>query len=219
MSWELQDILDLCVEALQAESELLDRYQEPKGLDSLEEKRLQGIVAEGLAARGHRVLREEPFPSIRRKGAKLSQRERCDLVVLREETTRIGAESEAAGRPQVAAAWLASGAFWLEMKVLGQFEYRSGVPGPNHQYATRLVKALHDDLQKLADDPEIRFGAVLDVLFVREPAVAVHDMGVALGRCVDRNLIPGEVRRGEFRIADRIGNAWCTLWLTGVRRS
>ncbi len=230
MNWDPYDIMKQCEARLQSASDAMDQEQQPKGLDSLTEKQIQEILGNGWEEAGLIALRELPFPSIRRKGANFSQRERCDVVLLPPETTGVRDASVKPDEPSPSL-FLAdsptppplladpSDAFWLELKVLGQFEYRSGVPGPNRQYGTRLVKALHDDLQKLEDDALVRWGGVLDVLFVAEEGVAQHDMKIALDRCIDRQLIPGTVITGQFPLADRIGNRLCSLWLTLVRRT
>ena len=219
MTWDDEEILALAGAALEAESRILDDGQEPKGLDSFTEKQIQEIAARGIEGGGYLVLREEVFPSIRRAGARRSQRERCDLAVLpkgasavresreHSESLAFGGAAEA-GPDEV---------YWLEMKVLGQFEYRKGIPVPNRQYTTNLIKAFCDDLIKLDDDPLIRSACVIQVLFVESEKVAEHDIAVAMGRCIDRGIIPSTPRVRSFPIADRIGNRLCTVWQTTLR--
>ncbi|GMV26316.1 MAG: hypothetical protein AMXMBFR58_23470 [Phycisphaerae bacterium] len=220
------DIMGWCVRALREVSCALDAEQQPKGLDSFDEKKLQQVLAEGIAgASGLVVLREQHFPTIRRTGARFSQRERCDLVILPAGARELAAPApEGTAQERETALWsspaerergaAAGEAYWVEVKVVGQVEYRRGVPVPNVQYSTQLIDALCKDLQKMADDPLIEHGAVLDVVFCSEASVAEHDMAVAIGRCMDRGLVPGSVRHEDFMLADRVGNRVCSVWLT-----
>ncbi|HLO40111.1 MAG TPA: hypothetical protein VK176_03745 [Phycisphaerales bacterium] len=233
--WIEREILGWCVEALGAASAAIELEQAPKGIDSKDEKWMQGELADALASRVV-VVRERVFPHMRRAGARLSQREKCDLVLLPEGCTRLEEDRQikatSAGVPDQAGLFTqtpleapqervagAQDAFWLEVKVLGQFEYRRGVPTPNRQYSTQLVKAVCDDLQKLVDDPLVMHGGVLVVVFCADEHVAAHDMGIALNRGVDRGLTPTGAVHGGFAIPDRIGNRWCSVWLMPVSRA
>jgi hypothetical protein len=240
--WIDREILEWCIDALRAASEAIELEQAPKGIDSKDEKWVQGELASAIASRmasrvvpQMTVVREQVFPHMRRVGARLSEREKCDLVLLPAGTKRLLDEQKAAGarKKDVSQAALfgdAAGgdelhdvarpedAYWLEVKVLGQFEYRKGVPVPNRQYSTQLVKAVCDDLQKLVDDPVVRHGGVLVVLFVADEAIAQHDMGVAMSRGIDKGLNPSGAMHGGFAIADRIQNRWCSCWLMPVER-
>jgi hypothetical protein len=241
--WIDREILEWCVEALAAASAAIELEQAPKGIDSKDEKWVQGELANALAAPmasrvvpGMTVLRERVFPHMRRVGARLSEREKCDLVLLPAGKTRLFEEQKAAdarkkdagqaglfgdggGGDELHDVARPEDAYWLEVKVLGQFEYRKGVPVPNRQYSTQLVKAVCDDLQKLTDDPVVMQGAVLVVLFVADKEIAGHDMGVAMNRGIDKGLIPSGAVHDGFAIPDRIGNRWCSCWLMPVERA
>ena len=52
---------------------------------------------------------------------------------------------------------------------------------------------------------------MLLVLFVREEAVAEHDLGVWLRRCLERGLPVSVPSRRGFAIADRHGNGYCAI--------
>jgi hypothetical protein len=102
-------------------------------------------------------------------------------------------------------------AYWLEVKVVGQWCYTHGVPGPNRTYASEMV-AVAADLLKLSADPYIRRGGLLLVVFAADRETAEHDVEVVVGRA--RKSLTGTVQRAEgFAISDRIGNAWCQVAL------
>lgn len=109
-------------------------------------------------------------------------------------------------------------AFWLEVKVVAQFDLSSGVPGFARAYASSLTKSLTGDLHKLAEDPRIHRGGVLLVLFTLDRATADHDLPIALHRCLDRELPITTPETRRFDITDRLGNALCSLCLVGLRR-
>ncbi len=225
--WDPLEILERCIAALRTHAEQLDGEQQPKGLDALDEIEIQAVLAGGLSGGGRTVLREQHYPSLRRAGARSSQRERCDLVMLPAGAATLGgpgpdASPAALFSPGDPIAGRSAGpeeAFWLEVKVVGQFAYRRGVPGPNHRYSTLLIDALRNDLQKLDDDAQIRAGGVLDVIFTAGERIAEHDMGIALQRSVDRRIVMEMPVHGAFEFADRIGNSTCSVWLTPVRRA
>ena len=108
-------------------------------------------------------------------------------------------------------------AAWIEVKVVGQFAFARGVPGPSRAYGAELTGALRRDLAKLSSEERVVFGAVLLVLFAQTREVAEHDVPVALHRCVDDGLPMGTLRSAGFAITDRIGNAWCSVWIVPVR--
>lgn len=100
-------------------------------------------------------------------------------------------------------------AYWLEVKLVGQFCYTDGFAGPNRTYTSELTRGVPMDLRKLRDDPAIvRAGALL-LHFAADEAIARHDLAQLIHRCVDRGL---RVRPPSVRVVpiqDRIGNAVC----------
>ncbi|MCC6425447.1 MAG: hypothetical protein IT435_01370 [Phycisphaerales bacterium] len=201
MTWDPHEIHAHCLQSLQQASRQFDDEQQPKGLDALPEIAIQSILAAGLESRGWIVLREQHYPQLRRPLAGQSARERCDLVLLPLDAPQ--PHDPASG-------------FWLEVKSVGQFAYRRGIPGPNRQYSTQLIAALCNDLQKLEDDRQLRAGGILDVLFTADEATATHDIAIALSRCIDKQLLPPPPLHDSFKLADRIGNAICSVWLTSI---
>jgi hypothetical protein len=107
----------------------------------------------------------------------------------------------------------ASDAYWLEVKVVGQFTYTLGVPGPNRTYASELLRGVPADLKKLAADPAVVRGGVLLVLFTTDQLVAEHDLALLVHRCLDRRVPLRSPRVEGVAVADRIGNGRCTLAL------
>ncbi len=110
-------------------------------------------------------------------------------------------------------------AFWVEIKVVGQYCYEAGIPGPNRTYASQLVRGSCADLAKLARDPLITHSALLLVLFTSDATVAQHDLVQLLHRCLDRELVADSPVTRRLPIAERIGNAECTLSLIRPRKS
>jgi hypothetical protein len=110
-------------------------------------------------------------------------------------------------------------AFWLEVKLIGQYTYIAGIPGPNRAYASELVRGVRSDLAKLDADPMIVHSALLLILFTQDQGAAEHDLIVVMHRCLDRNLPVCAPLRHRVSIADRIGNRVCTVGLIGLSRA
>lgn len=106
----------------------------------------------------------------------------------------------------------------MEVKVVGQFCYTAGVPGPNRTYASELLRLPAGDIAKLAREPRVVHGGVLLVLFTADRRTADHDLNVFAHRCLDRALEVRSPAVERFGIADRIGNGVCTVALVPVRR-
>jgi hypothetical protein len=109
-------------------------------------------------------------------------------------------------------------AYWLEVKLVGQFAYNAGIPGPNRMYASELRRSLAD-LDKLADDREVRHAGLLLVAFTIDQATARHDLTRLMHACLDRDLSIGPPEFRHTPIAERIGNHACTLCLVDLRKA
>jgi hypothetical protein len=241
--WEAAEVLAGAIAGLKAREAALREEQAVAGLDALEEVELHPVLSTGFAGAGWGVLREQFYPGQwrgRRGRRRLlpedGERPRCDLVltprtgqvladglvserdVETNRSERRGTLFEAAPEPAEvprAERHLLSpeDAYWLEVKVVGQFAYVAGVPGPNGSYASSLVRGSVADLRKLGHDPLITRGGVLVVAFTADRATAEHDLTVLGHRCLDRGApLRGPVVEG-FPLTDRIGNCWCALWL------
>lgn len=166
-----------------------------------------------------------------------SARDRCDLVLTpqpgmaladpmeshreqdwlrgkgeRLETPSLFAEMAAEELEQHSSPWRQNAvapqdAAWIEVKVVAQFTFTQGVPGPNSAYSSELTGSLARDLAKLGDEPLVRSAAVLLVLFSQDERTAEHDVTMALHRCLDRGLRLRSPECIRFPILDRVGNA------------
>jgi hypothetical protein len=98
-------------------------------------------------------------------------------------------------------------AFWLEVKIVSQFTRE----GPNRNYSGQLLSAVREDVTKLAKDPRILQAGLLIMLFVREPAVAEHDLRIWQDRCLERGLPIGSPAQRCIPIKDRHGHGCCSI--------
>jgi hypothetical protein len=226
--WHPADIAEAACRGLANAEATLAAEGAVHGLDSLSELRLHDLLAAALAAPGLTVLREVPYPGPEGSRAKRPDLERCDMVLLPAGCTAladpvqqtidrdkgVGTLFESIpDAPPAPTICPPQDAFWLEVKVVGQFAPRAGVPEPNPAYASELIAALRDDLGKLSREPRAPHAGVLLLLYTAGEHVARHDLGVALHRVLDRGVA---FRGPDVRttpIADRIGNSLCTVVL------
>jgi hypothetical protein len=222
-----EDLHEWIVLALRAEEAVLREEQSPRGLDAFDEAAIQRIVERALRTKKLGVRREHSYPGDVSSRPKGPSRERCDFVLtpgmdrvlqdpvkdLVERDALAGTLFEHSPLEHATCSIPPQEAFWLEVKVLGQHEYHCGVPVPNARYAGTLTRNVRDDLGKLSRDAMIRHGALLLVLFCERPEVADHDVPVALHRAMDKGITLRAPHRAGFPIDDRIGNAWCSVWL------
>jgi hypothetical protein len=228
--WRPDQIADLAAGELQARAEALRLEQAVRGLDALQETEFHPIIADGLAAAGFGVACEFPYPGVvfRRR---FSERERCDLVLTPSPEVAIADPVEVVKQAEAAAATLFASteaaapapegippeeAYWLEVKLVGQFCFSNGVPGPNRTYASELLRNAASDIPKLARDPRIRHGAVLLVLFTADRPTADHDLAALMHRCLDKELPVSSPSLARFEIPDMIGNTLCTVAVVPV---
>jgi len=231
--WSPDELLTIASRGLQEAARRLDAEQAVRGIDALAEVELHPILSEVFVDHGLGVVREQPLPGEPETRPEDRQRERCDLVLLpapdlrladplrrvRERDRAEGTlfESVERRRPDEEREIPVADAYWLELKVVGQFVVVDAYAQPNRAYAGELVNAVAQDVRKLSRDPHIDLGAVLVVLFTVDEPVAAHDLQLALHRCLDRDVPLGLPHLDGFPIADRIGNAWCQLALIPAR--
>jgi len=228
-SWD--EVLGIAGAVLERAAAELDREQAVRGIDALDETDIQPVLAGAFEVAGLGVFRECPYfvpPGGRERGR---ERERCDLVLTpspglppRDPVAERRERAEIAGSLFAGAIrdFLPAGAepeqtAWIEVKVAGQFAFAAGVPGPSRGYTSLLVGALRRDIAKLASEESAGARAVLLVVFAESRGVTDHDVPVALHRCMDDGLPVGDARSVGFAISDRIGNAWCAVWVVPVR--
>ena len=211
ITWSIPDIADAVAAGLRRRAEEIDREQAVTGLDALDEVDLHPILAAALLAAEYGVHREQRYPADRRRRRE-SEGERCDLVLtpdgrpLREPEARATLfEPPDAVDPD--------DAFWLEVKVVGQYTQA----GANHSYAAQLGSTLRRDVAKLGKDAGILHAGLLIVLFVADARVAEHDLGLWHNRCLRRGLPIGAPSMRPVAITDRLGNGLCAIACYPVR--
>lgn len=231
--WDARAVHHALVEGLRLHEAELASEQAVRGLDSLDELRMHPVLARGLARENWGVLREVPYPVTAGLGSagnrpKHRERDRCDIVLtpragvtladpvatLRERDKWQGSLFEAQAQEpasELDSRCAPSDAFWLEVKVVGQFAFVHGVPVANSAYGSQLTAAFAGDLSKLAADAEVHHGAALLVLFTQDAETAKHDVTVAMHRVLDKGFSLRNPIVDSFAIIDRVGNACCTL--------
>ncbi|HYE60577.1 MAG TPA: hypothetical protein VD997_01155 [Phycisphaerales bacterium] len=227
--WDLHDILRTARQGLEEYSRATVIEQAVHGLDHLTEVRTHPILAAAFLAAGLGVIREHPYPGIAAKRPKFAERQRCDLVllprsgqVLLDPVAELLQQDKAAGtlfesfatQPTVALDTLRSEeALWLEVKVVGQYCYTQGVPGPNRAYGSELTGSLYTDLAKINADEALRWSALLLILYTDTSQTGSHDLTIALHRALDKGHKFRSPITETFPIPDRIGNSTCTVAL------
>jgi len=231
--WNHDEVLDTAVRALTAQEGLYAQEQAVYGLDSLEEIGLHPVLATGFEGTGFGVYRERVYPGEVERRSKKSARERCDLVLVEDASTRLMDPVEellaldgAGGTlfAPVAESMVpdegvveVGEAYWLEVKCVGQYGVGRGTPGPNRLYASLLTGGPAKDVVKIAREPMINTGAVLVVLFAENEATAEHDLVRMWESMLGADLPVGELRMGSTRIQDRVGHSVAGVGLTPVR--
>ena len=211
MAFSVADIADAIEAGLRAEEERRAREQAVHGLDALEELELHPILGEALRAGGYVLLPEQHYPLPRRRRTD-TEGERCDLVLTHEDVPLATLERDPTlfDPPKLVAQ---DEAFWLEVKVVGQYT----IEGPNPRYASQLLSEVRQDVNKLSRNPGILQAGLLVVLFTADEATAEHDLAVWLDRCLQKGLPVGSPCLRRLTITDHLGNTCCTAGLYPVR--
>ena len=231
--WDSAYLLEAVRASLADEEQSLARQQAVRGIDGVDEVVLHPVIAKGLQASGFGVLREQGYPGQPQDRPADRDRERCDLVLLPSQgktladpLIRVREQDRAAGtlfetvehdRPDEPDAIAVGDAYWLEVKVVGQFQIVDGYAHSNAAYASELVRSIAQDVRKLSRDESIELGGLLLVLFTRDEQIARHDLTMALHRCLDQDVPLGQPDVEVFPITDRIGNTMCLLALVPAR--
>jgi len=226
--WDPRELALAARRGLEAASARTVVEQAVHGVDALAEIQLHPLLAEAFAAAGYGVVREAPYPANSSPTLKRRDRERCDLVLtpspdavlidpvieLRADAARAGTLFAGAASPPPSPGRVSpADAFWIEIKLVGQYTHTLGVPGPNRAYGGELTMSVARDLAKLGADPGIRDSALLLVLFTDTQATAEHDLTVALHKALDRGVRLRWPAVERFPIPERIGNTLCTVAL------
>ena len=226
MLWDEQHLLGAVCEHLKRLEAALNDEDAVKGIDALDELAMHPHIAAALTAAGICVHREFAYPGIPGKRKKKPERERCDFVLTASPDRPPGdpmvlvvdrekqEQTLFAPLPPPRLEGTPIGeCYFLECKVVGQYTYVEGVPVPNRTYASQLTRSVTKDLKKLNADERIGFGGLLLVLFTADAAVAEHDLPIALHRALDRHAMFRSPLKLQFPIAERVGNACCTVAL------
>lgn len=223
---EFDRILECAADAVAEADRAAHVEQATRGVDAFSETSLQNLLAAAFAAAGFGVHREQPFPSDVGYHVKESARDRCDMALTAEgaaleDPQRVLLEELARKGTLFAGTDGARGvapeeAVWLEVKVVRQFTYSRGVPGPNRAYGSELMRAVEGDLAKLARDARIARGALLVLLFVDREETGMHDLGVAVRGALKAGMTLRSPRMRGVRIDDRVGQGSCVLGLLAV---
>ena len=231
--WNPASLGQIAASALEARSLELRLEQAVHRLDSLEEVGFHPLVAAGLADAGFGVFREVPYPGEPARRPRHAERLRCDLVLtpardigLRDPVAELRSRDDASGTlfaPLAESLSVCPGieprdAFWMEIKLVGQFCYTAGVPGPNRTYASELLRLAAGDIPKLAADRLIHHAALLVILFTADRATADHDLAAFVHRGLDHDLPISTPSMFRFAIDDVIGNSLCTVCIVPVRQ-
>jgi hypothetical protein len=224
-------LVDIAAEGLQKRSGELEAEQAVYGLDALSEVQFHPLLAAAFRGAGFGVWPEQPLPGIVSNRPKRAERERCDLVltesplhplvdpvaVLKESDAAAGTLFAGQMAPPKPRGVPPEEAYWLEVKLVEQFCFSAGVPGPNRSYSSELLSIAPRDIPKLAADTLVRFGGLMLILFTAGREVAEHDLGAMAHRCLDQGFpVAAPCWRG-FAVPDRIGNTWCTISILPVR--
>jgi hypothetical protein len=242
--WRPEVIVDVAAEGLRAHAAALELEQAVHGIDALSEVEFHPLLASAFGAAGWGVWCERGYPGKvggTGKRPRRAERERCDLVLTGDGAGLVdpvdaakegdaiegtlfaeALQESGTGEPRTARPWYPAAvspedAFWLEVKLVGQFCFNAGVPGANRTYASEFLRLPAGDISKLARDGVIRHAGLLLILFTADQRTADHDLGVFVNRCLDRDLPMQSPAVARFRIADRIGNSLCTVTVVPVR--
>ena len=208
--FSVADIADAIERGLLQRVGQLDVEQAVYGLDVCEELALHPVLAEALRNAGFGVHREQRYPADRGK-TKVSEGERCDFVLTLEARSLKHPDAEYTLFDPADAVSLCD-AFWLEVKVVSQFN----AEGPNGNYASQLLSTVRHDVAKLSKDPGILHAGLLIVMFVREQRIAEHDLEMWQDRCIRRGLPIAAPSRRCLPITDRHGHGACMIALYPV---
>ncbi len=205
------DLADAAEVALQQRAAQDDLEHAVYGFDTLDELGLHPVLAQGFEAAGWGVWREQRYPGHRHKRSKASGW-RCDFALT--------PQGRALREPDVASTLFDPAdavdlqeAYWLEVKLVAQFETQ----GPFRRYSAELLAPVTKDVKKLWSDDQLRFGGLMLVLFTQSREVAEHDLKAWYERCLSKGLPVYPPATRGFPITDRIGNAWCSVGVFGVR--
>jgi hypothetical protein len=209
LRWDFVDLIERMRLLLEAEENELRLEQAVYGLDVRDERALQALLADRLAAH-YEVAREVHYPST--VGKKLTHRQRCDMVLtpLGRPLRLDSAPPTLFDPPKLAAP---EEALWLEVKVAYQF--REG--GVRHSgYGGQWRSAVVEDLRKMEAEARILEAGLLLIVFNESAVVLEKDLELFETVLAQKEVLAGFRQVRSIGILDRIGHQLCTvaLWPT-----
>jgi hypothetical protein len=212
MKWDFHTLADVFRDAIAAAEADLRLEQAVYGLDRLDERGIQALLAERLRP-SYEVAREVHYPSTR--GRKLTHRARCDLVLApRGIPLRLDSSPPTLFDPVVMCE--PTDALWLEVKVAYQF--REG--GVRHMgYGTQWRQAVVDDLRKMEAEPLIHEAGLVLVVFNESQTVLDKDLELFEDVLARKEVLAGFRHVRSVPIIERIGHNLCSIavWPTVQR--
>src|SRR5688500_10790936 len=212
LKWDFSTLADRLRDGIAAAEDDLRLEQAVYGLDRLDERKIQALLAERLAP-AYEVAREVHYPSTR--GRKLTHRARCDLV-LAPKGLPLRLDSAPATLFDPAAMCDPGDALWLEVKVAYQF--REG--GARHMgYGTQWRQRVVDDLRKMEAEPLVHEAGLVLVVFNESQAVLDKDLELFEDVLARKEVLAGFRHVRSVPILDRIGHNLCSIavWPTVQR--
>ena len=212
MKWDFHTLADVLRDAVATAEAELRLEQAVYGLDRLDERKVQALLAERLRP-SYDVAREVHYPSTR--GRKLTHRARCDLV-LTPKGLPLRLDSAAPTLFDPAAMCEPTDALWLEVKVAYQF--REG--GVRHTgYGPQWRQAVVDDLRKMEAEPFIHEAGLVLVVFNESQSVLDKDLELFEDVLARKEVLAGFRHVRSVPILDRIGHNLCSIavWPTVQR--
>lgn len=212
--WDFCTIADDIADILYRAEARLRLEQAVYGLDALDERELQALLAHELASRYH-VAREVHYPST--TGRKMTHRPRCDLVL-----SPLGRPVRLDTRPpdlfDPPNLCEPGDALWLEVKIAYQFR-EGGLP--HGGYGAQWRQAVVSDLRKMEAEPLIREGGLSLIVFNESARVLNKDLELFEDVLARKQVLAGFRQVRSIQILDRIGHQLCTLaiWPTIARGS
>lgn len=210
--WDFSTLADRFHDAIAAAEADLRLEQAVYGLDRLDERAMQALLAERLRG-SYEIAREVHYPSSR--GKKLTHRARCDLVVS-PKGLPLRVDSAPPTLFDPAKMCEPIDALWLEVKVAYQF--REG--GVRHMgYGPQWRQKVVDDLRKMETEPLIKDAGLCLVVFNESQAILDKDLELFEDVLARKEVLAGFRQVRSVKIVERIGHNLCTvaLWPTVQR--
>ncbi|CAN5439648.1 hypothetical protein BH10PLA1_BH10PLA1_10190 [soil metagenome] len=209
MLWDLSTIADHIGQTISDAEALKKLEQAVYGIDSMDEKAIQAMLAEGLS-HWYEVAREVHYPSSR--GNKLTHRARCDLV-LSLKGKPLNRDIAPAGLFDPPDLCEPKDALWLEVKVAYQFREGNQRHGG---YGSQWRNAVVDDLRKMEAEAAIHEAGLLLIVFNESEGVLGKDLELFEDVLAQKEVLAGFRQVRSVKITERIGHNLCTaaLWPT-----